>query len=42
MDNRGSISDRVWDFLPSPPRPDRLWGPLSLLSDGWQGIFPRG
>jgi hypothetical protein len=26
----------------SPPRPDRLWGPSSLLSNGYQGPFPWG
>jgi hypothetical protein len=26
-------------FLHSPPRPDRLWGPLSLLSNGYLGIL---
>jgi len=26
----------------SPPRPDQLWGPPSLLSDGYQEIFPWG
>jgi hypothetical protein len=29
-------------FSSSPPRPDRLWGPLSLLSNGCGEIFPRG
>jgi hypothetical protein len=23
----GSIPGRGWEFLSSPPRPDRLWGP---------------
>jgi hypothetical protein len=21
---------------------DRLWGPLNVLSNGYQGLFPRG
>jgi hypothetical protein len=24
----------------SPPRPERLWGPPSLLYNGYQGLFP--
>jgi hypothetical protein len=30
------------DFSSSPLRPDRLWGPPSLLSNGYRGFFPRG
>jgi hypothetical protein len=28
-----------WEF-PSPPRPERLWGPPILLLNGYQGLFP--
>jgi hypothetical protein len=36
----GFDSRRGWEFLSSPPRPQRLWSPLSLLSNGYQGLFP--
>jgi len=30
------------DFFFFPPHPDRLWGPLTLLSNGYgEGFFPR-
>jgi hypothetical protein len=29
-------------FFSSSPPQDRLWGLLSLLSNGWRGIFPLG
>jgi hypothetical protein len=28
------------EFFSSPPRPERLWGPPSLLSIGYQGLLP--
>jgi hypothetical protein len=31
-----------WEFFSSPPRPEWLWGPPSLPSNGYQRLFPRG
>jgi hypothetical protein len=42
LDDRGSIPDRGRGFLFQSLRPDRLWGPPSLLSNGYRGPFPRG
>jgi hypothetical protein len=42
LDFWGSIPGRGKIFFFTPQRPDRLWGPPSLLSNGYRGIFPRG
>jgi hypothetical protein len=39
LDDRGSRSRR---FFSKPLHPDRLWGPSSLLYNGFWGSFPRG
>jgi hypothetical protein len=36
---RVPVGSRIFS---SPRRPERLWGPLSLLSNGYWGLFPRG
>jgi hypothetical protein len=41
LDGPGSIPGSV-RFLSSPQRPDRLWGPPSLLSNGYRQLLPRG
>jgi hypothetical protein len=44
LDDRGfrvrvPVGSRIFS---SPCRPNRLWGPLNLLSNGYRGFFPRG
>jgi len=38
---RGSIPGRDWEFFSSPPHPNWLWGPPSLLSN-WYRRFSTG
>jgi hypothetical protein len=44
LDDRGvrvrvAVGSRIFS---SPRRPDQLWGPPNLLSNGYQELFPRG
>jgi hypothetical protein len=42
LNGEGSIPGRVKIFFSSPQRPDLLWGPLRLLSNGRRELSPRG
>jgi hypothetical protein len=42
LDDRGSFPGRGKGFFLCPMCPDRLWGPPSLLYNGYRGSFPRG
>jgi hypothetical protein len=41
LDGPGSVPGSARFFSPRE-RPDRLWGPPSLPSDGYQGLSPQG
>jgi hypothetical protein len=42
LDYRGSILSRGKRFFSAPFSPDRLWGPPSLLSNGYRGFLQQG
>jgi hypothetical protein len=42
LDDRGSIPGRGKGFFLYPLCPDGLWGPPSLLYNGYRGSFPGG
>jgi hypothetical protein len=41
LDGPASVPDSA-RFLSSPQCPDRFWGPPSLLSNGYRGLYLRG
>jgi len=42
LDNWGTIPGRGITFFYSPPHLDKLWGPLSLLSNGYKAALSPG
>jgi len=42
LDEPFSIPGRSRELVSWPPRPNRFWGPPSLLSDGYQEFLSRG
>jgi hypothetical protein len=42
LESRGSIPSRNKIHSFTSQRPDRLWGPSSLLTNGYRGFFPMG
>jgi hypothetical protein len=42
LDDRGFESRQGLEFFSSPPHPNRLWGPPSLLSNRYEALFPCG
>jgi hypothetical protein len=43
LDYQGiGVRDPVVKNILFTAAPDRLWGQLSLLSNGYRGLFPRG
>jgi hypothetical protein len=41
LDGRGLIAERGMRFFSTPQRPDRLWSPPSLLSNGYLRLLLR-
>jgi len=42
LDERAQFPAGVGSFFSSTSRPEGLWGPLSILSNWYRGLFPRG